>query len=340
MLLEILITAFNAVLPILLLILLGYLLKQSGFFTDDFVKLGHKLVFKVSLPVMLFMNIYKIESISTIPWDLVLFGLGVALVLYAIGYVVAVVTTKEPERRGVVLQCVFRSNFAIIGLPLAQILGGQEAVVAASVLLTFTIPLYNILAVTSLCIFVNAGEGKLATVKKVLRNIVRNPLIIASALALVCLLLRTAQTAIFGNVVFTISGNLEFLYIALGYLSDMTTPLSLLVLGGQFVFSAVKELRKEIIVSTVFRVVISPVIGIGAAWLFSTLGLLRCGVAEYPALLSLFGTPVAVSSAVMAAQMKNDAQLATQLVVWTSVCSIFTLFAMICAMMAFGLLPI
>ena len=144
MLLEILITALNAVLPILLLILLGYLLKQWNFITEDFVKLGNKLVFKVCLPVMLFINIYKIDSFANIPWDLVLFGLGVALVLFAIGWVVALFTTKEPTRRGVVLQCVFRSNFAIIGLPLAQILGGEEAVAAASVLLTFTIPLYNI----------------------------------------------------------------------------------------------------------------------------------------------------------------------------------------------------
>lgn len=340
MLLEILITALNAVLPILLLILLGYLLKQWNFITEDFVKLGNKLVFKVCLPVMLFINIYKIDSFANIPWDLVLFGLGVALVLFAIGWVVALFTTKEPTRRGVVLQCVFRSNFAIIGLPLAQILGGEEAVAAASVLLTFTIPLYNILAVTSLCVFVNTGEGKVSAVKSVLRNILRNPLIIASALALVCLLLRLLQTEAFGQPVFTLSGNLEFLYIALGYLSSATTPLSLIVLGGQFVFCAVKGLRKEILVSTIFRVVISPVIGIGAAWLLSTLGIVRCGAAEYPALLSLFGTPVAVSSAIMAAQMKNDGQLAAQLVVWTSVCSMITLFAMICAMMSIGLLPV
>lgn len=340
MLLEILITAFNAVLPILLLILLGYLLKQKGFFTDEFVKLGNKLVFKVCLPVMLFMNIYKIDSFANIPWDLVLFGLATSLVLFAIGVVVALVTTKEPSRRGVVLQCVFRSNFAIIGLPLAQILGGEEAVVAASVLLTFTIPLYNMLAVISLCVFVNNGQSKGETVKTVLRNILHNPLIIASALALMCLLLRLLQTEVLGQCVFTLSGNLEFLYIALGYLSNATTPLSLIVLGGQFVFSAVKGLRKEIIVSTLFRVVVCPVIGIGAAWLFSSLGVVRCGPAEYPALLSLFGTPVAVSSAIMATQMKNDGQLAAQLVVWTSVCSMFTLFAMICAMMSIGLLPI
>lgn len=340
MLIEILITALNAVLPILLLILLGYLLKQSGFLTEDFVKLGHKLVFRVCLPVMLFVNIYEIESFSNIPWDLVLYGVGVAVVLYGIGYVVAVTTTKVPERRGVVLQCVFRSNFAIIGLPLAQILGGAEAVAASAVLLAFAIPLFNILAVTSLSLFVGEGEGKGAGVKTVLRNIFHNPLIIASALAILCLLLRMAQTEIFGKTVFTISGNLEFLYIALGYLSKITTPLSLIVLGGQFVFSAVKGMRREIVVSTAFRVVVAPVIGVGGAYLLSSLGLLHCGPSEYPALISLFGTPVAVSSAVMAAQMKNDAQLATQLVVWTSVCSIFSLFALICAMMSLGLLLI
>ena len=55
-LMDILITAVNAVMPIILVILLGYLLKQSGFLSKDFVKTGNKLVFNVCLPCMLFIN--------------------------------------------------------------------------------------------------------------------------------------------------------------------------------------------------------------------------------------------------------------------------------------------
>jgi len=336
---EILLTAVNAVFPILLLILLGYILRQRGFLTGEFVKLGNKLVFKICLPMMLFINIYDIDGFASIRWDFVLFACGVCLLMVGIAFVVALLSTKDPRRRGVVMQCVFRSNFAIIGLPLAQILGGAEAVATAAVLLAFTIPLFNTFAVIALSIFLEEN-GRRPSARTVALNILKNPLIIASAAGLLSLLLRQIQTEIFGSPVFTLSGSLEFLYITMGYLKNVTTPLSLIVLGGQFTFTAVKGMRREIVIATFFRVVAAPVIGIGLTLLFNSLGILSCGVTEYPALVSLFGTPVAVSSAVMAGAMGNDEQLATQLVVWTSVCSMFTLFAIICVLMGMGLLPV
>ena len=113
----------------------------------------------------------------------------------------------------------------------------------------------------------------------------------------------------------------------------------MVVLGGQFQFSAVKALKKEIIVGTLWRIVIAPLIGIGGAVLLSRCtNWLSCGVNEYPALIALFGSPVAVSSAIMAREMHNDEQLATQLVVWTSIASIVTVFLTVCLMMSLGLL--
>jgi hypothetical protein len=60
----------------------------------------------------------------------------------------------------------------------------------------------------------------------------------------------------------------------------------------------------------------------------------------YPALIALFASPVAVSSAVMAGSMGGDEQLATQLVVWTSLFSILTIFAEVCILMSMGILAI
>ena len=124
-------------------------------------------------------------------------------------------------------------------------------------------------------------------------------------------------------------------------LSSLSTPLALLVLGAQFEFSAVKGLFKEIVVGTVSRVFIAPIVGIGlAVFLSSHTNWLSCGVNEYPSLVALYGSPMAVSAAVMAGQMHNDEQLATQLVVWTSISSIFTIFLTVCIMMPAGLLAV
>ena len=69
---DILITAVNAVMPIILVILLGYGLKRNGFLSKEFLKNGNKLMFNICLPCMLFINVYEIESFSSIQWDIVI----------------------------------------------------------------------------------------------------------------------------------------------------------------------------------------------------------------------------------------------------------------------------
>ena len=338
---TILLTAINAVCPIILLILLGYVLKNKKFITKEFVKVGNNLVFKVCLPCMLFVNVYKIESFSAVQWDIVGYAIAVILVIFVLGFFTAVLTTKVPERRGVIWQCTFRSNFAIIGLSLAEALGGSKATGVAAVVSAFTIPIFNIMGVIALTVFINKSGALSKSFKNIILNIVKNPLIIGVAVGLASLGIRTWQMNVFGELVFSFERDLKFLYTAVNNLKVLATPLALIVLGGQFEFSAVKGLLKDITVGTVWRIVITPLIGIGGAVLLSNYtNVLSCGVNEYPALIALFGSPVAVSSAVMAGAMNNDEQLAAQLVVWTSICSVVTVFVTACILMAAGLLPV
>ena len=337
----VLFTAINAVLPIILLIILGYILKEKKFLNENFVKVGNSLVFNVCLPAMLFVNVYDIEGLAVIRWDIVLYCVVAILLIFIVGFLAAIACTSVPERRGVILQCVFRSNFAIIGLPLAGALGGSEAMAIAAVISAFTIPVFNILAVISLSIFIEGADGEKASVKKILTNIIKNPLIIGVLLGLACVLIRTLQIEQFGYVAFSIKNQMKFLYVALSTLKSATSPLALIVLGAQFEFSAVKGLRKEIIIGVILRVLFAPALGLGLVILLSNCTTwIRCGVNEFPALIALFGSPVAVSSAVMARSMKNDEQLATQLVVWTSIASIFTIIAIVSVLMMFGYLRV
>ena len=335
---TILLTAVNAIVPIVLMIALGYFLRQKGMLGEGFLKNGNKLVFKLCLPSMLFVNVYNVPSLADIHWDVVLYGSVALCVIFLLGIGIAVITTPESKRRGVVLQCSFRSNFAIIGLPLAAALGGAEAEAVAAVMSSVTVPLINILAVISLSLFVQ--EGGKVSVKHILLDIVKNPLIQGVALGMLCMVLRWVQTVIWGGVVFALNRQTKFLYTVLTWLKNITTPLALLVLGGQFVFSAVRELKKEILISTLSRLLLAPAIGITGAYFMNLLGWVSCGTAEYPALVALFASPVAVSSAIMATEMKNDEQLATQLVVWTTLFSSVTIFLIVCILMALGLIAV
>ncbi len=338
---HILATAANAILPIILVILLGYILRQKNFLTDDFLKTGNKLVFKVCLPCMLFINVYDIDDFRTIHWDIVIYAVVMICVIFLLGLVTALATTKVPERRGVILQCTFRSNYAIIGLSLAGALGGEEAIAVGAVVSAFSIPVFNILAVIALSIFVGKRDSGKSGVGSMIKNIVTNPLIIGVVLGLVCVGIRGLETKLWGDVVFSLRVQMKFFYTVLNNLKAIASPFALIVLGGQFTFSAVKGLLKEIVVGTAWRIVLAPLLGIGGAMLLSACtSWFRCGVNEYPALIALFGSPVAVSSAIMAGSMGNDEQLATQLVVWTSLCSIVTVFLQVLILMSAGLLVV
>lgn len=338
---HIIYTAFNAIAPILLLIGLGYFLKQKGFLSKDFLRVGNNLVFRFCLPAMLFINVYDIDDLQHMNWNVVLYCVVITILIFLLGLMCAVMITKVPNRRGVLLQCAFRSNFAIIGLTLAAALGGAQAVANASIISAVTIPLYNVLAVISLTIFMHKSDSAASQIKSVVSNIAKNPLILGVLTGVLCVLIRHIQKLMFGEVIFSLKVQFKFLYTALNHLKSLTTPLALIVLGGQFEFSAVKELRVEILAGTLMRTVIAPVLGIGAAIVLSNhTGFFSCGADMYPALIALFGSPVAVSSAVMAGAMGNDEQLAGQLVVWTSIASIATIFLQVCLLMYFGLLVV
>lgn len=338
---HILETAFNAVFPVVLMTLLGYVLQRIGFLSKEFIRVGSKFSFKVLMPCLLFVNVYNIESFASIRWDVVIYCSIILVIIFFLGLLSAILTTKIPERRGVVLQATFRSNMAIMGLSLASVLGGPEAIATSSIVSAFTLPVMNVLAVIALTIFVKPDDTNRVSVGSILMGILKNPIIDGILVGMFFLLLRALQIRFFGRVVFALNDQLKCVYTALTNVKSMTSPFALMILGAQFDFSASKGMLREIIVGSVWRIILAPLLAIGTAVLLSNhIGILNFGVNEYPALLALFGTPAAVSSAIMAGQMKNDQQLGTQLVVWTSLCSIPTMFLLVCIMMAAGLLAV
>lgn len=332
--------SINAILPIVLLIFLGYVLKRKAFLDEGWFKKGNKLIFKVCLPCLLFINVYNIESFASINWSVVLYAELAIVVLFFLGLLLVKYTIADTKQKGVVLQCVFRSNFAIIGLPLAASLGGTDGVGIAAVLSAFSIPTFNILAVIALTIYRQGENNTRVSVKEILKKIVQNPLILGVACGLVVLGIRSViPNDAQGLPVFTLKGNLPFLFDFINSVAKICSPLALIVWGGLFEIEAIKDRIKPILVGTMVRVVAVPFLVLTAAILLSKFSnLFTFDKTVYPALIALFGSPVAVSSAIMAQEMDNDGILAGQLVVWTSIVSIATLFFFIFALKTIGLL--
>lgn len=325
---DIFLFAFNAITPIVLLILLGFGLKRIGFVSDDFLQTANKFVFNVSLPVLLFFNVYNIRNLGEIQWNTVIFALIVIVLLFTSGFVYSKLFIKDNRQKGVVWQSFYRSNFAIIGLPLSQALGGTEGIAIASILSAFSIPVFNALAVVSLSVYTSSDGKNKMSVKDIFLKIAKNPLIIGVFIGLVMLGIRQLiPVGTDGEYIFTIKNNLPFLYDATEMLSKIASPLALVVLGGRFRFDAIKGLKKQIIAGSFARIIFAPALGIALAVLLSNISeFFSFAPAHYAAFIALFGSPVAVSSAIMASQMDNDDQLANQILVWTSIASVLTVF--------------
>lgn len=325
--------SLNVVMPIILVVALGYVLKRKKFLSKDFLANANKLVFKVLLPVMLFVNVYNISGLNEIRWDICLYAVLGILGLFIIGLVVVLLFIKDPKQKGVILQCVFRSNYAIIGIPLAEMVFPNGGAAIASIVSAVSIPVFNILAVISLSVFIQDDKSVdlKAKIKDVLIKICKNPLIHGILLGILVLAIRELFIGL--DIEFRLSTNLEFLYKALTWLKNITTPLALIVLGGQFEFSAVKKLWKQIVLGTSIRTVIAPALGLVIAYFAFP----SFDGACFAALLALFGSPVAVSSAIMATQMNNDDELAGQLVVWTTLVSSITIFICITILKSIGI---
>ncbi len=326
--------AANAVLPIVLTIVLGYVLKRIKLLTKEFLDVGNKLTFKVLLPAMLFYNVYNIQSLRDVNFVFVAYGLVAVLIIAVVGVVLACLFTKDNAKRGALGQAMFRSNYAIIGLPLAESLFGAQGAAAAGVMSAFCVPLFNILGVTVLSIYNNDTNGGKVNIKKILLGIVKNPLILGTLAGIVVLGIR--ELFVMWDISFRLT-DIEFLYKTLANVKSICTPFALLVLGGRFEFSAVKRLWKEVVFGTVMRTVAVPVLGLGGALLIRQF--LYPGLAgeHFATYIGVFATPVAVASAIMAKEMKADDELAGQLVVWTSLVSTVTIFVYVTVLRMLGI---
>lgn len=313
---EDLIFVINAILPIILMIAVGYLLKRIGLLGDEIAKKLNTLVFRVFLPIMLFLNVYKIESFSQIDLVFVWYAIGVTVLLFLIGIPVMGFLFKENRQRSVMLQGIFRSNYALVGIPLAQSLFGEEGSIMAALLSAFIVPIFNILAVICLTIY-SAGDKK-PSLWGVIKGIAKNPLIQGIFCGFIALGIRAILVKT--GVDFRLS-DVTPVYKTLQNLSNIATPLSLLVLGARFEISAIPHLKKHIIIGVISRVVIVPFVGISLA-----LAMNRFNGAQFATFIACFCTPVAVSSVPMSQEMGADADLMGQIVIWTTLFSTFSIF--------------
>ena len=280
--LEILLYAGRAIMPLLLTMALGCWLRRSAHWNDDFYRQLNSFCFHVLLPVQLFLNVYAIEDLSVLNWRLLGFIVLCIVGAAGLGVAVAPLFARERAQRVVIAQATFRANQVIMGIPLASALGGQDALIFASLVTSVCVPVFNMLAVLMLTAY--STDGKSISWREEVRQIFRNPLI----------------------------------------------------LGARLRFDAVQGLWKKILAAVSMRLVVVPLIVLTLVLLLrEPLGLTTV---EMPTVVAIFCSPVAVTSAVMVQEIGGDEQLAQQVVAWSSVLSMGTIFCFAAALRAMGVM--
>jgi len=307
------IDSINIVLPIFLLIVLGFVLKKLKFGSEKFYEDAEKFVFNVALPVQLFLNVAFDSTLDGGSYGkLIIFCVIAVTAAFVLALIFVPLIIRDNAVRGSVIQNCFRSNFAILGIPLAGNIAGDTGKMLISILMPFVIIMYNVYTVIEMNIFAPSELKK--TPKQLLTSILKstftNPLIIAVVLALPMLFTGWRPSA-----------NFAFIEKTLDYVSDTTQALVLISLGAGFSFASLKGKIKYSLPTSFYKLVVLPVIAVVVA----RLGFGFSGV-ELALIFILFGTPSAVSSYIMAKNLKADADVASQILMITTMFSTITLF--------------
>ena len=302
----------NAVLPVFLMMAAGYLSRRLGVLKREDVAKYNRVAFLVFLPCLLFYNVYRSDLSSAVNPRLIAYAVLGVLVVFTAAYVLVQRLEPLDERRGVLIQGIFRSNYVILGLPIAQALLGEGELGAVSVLIAIVVPLFNVLAVFVLERF----RGGSVSPGQVALQVVKNPLVVSSALGVAALLVGLKLPGVVEKAVFG--------------LGAVATPLQLFLLGAFFRFEGLGRYVRALSAVTTVKLVVTPAIFLSLAAVLGFRGV------EFVALLGIFASPTAVNSFTMAQQMGGDAELAGDIVVSTSVFSAITMFLWIFAFKTLG----
>ena len=297
--------AFHAIVPLFLIIAVGYTVKHLGWIGPEEVRRFNKVTFYTFMPVMLFYNIYTSDFSQAVRLPYALFVVGAALGMVAVSFAVTLLAEKMPERRGVMIQAAFRSNFVLLGLPIAAELLPEGNLGVTALMVAIVVPIYNMMSVVVLEYF----RGGKPRAGEVLLAVVKNPLILGSVAGLLVQALHITLP--------------EVLVSFAGKMNSAATPLILLLLGASLETREIARYKKELLVCVGLRLVVFP----GALLTLSMLMGLRD--IEFVTVLAMTAAPTAVNSFNMSQLLGGDSQLAGSAVVVSTAASFFTLFVWI-----------
>ena len=313
---ENLIFSLNATIPVFLLMVLGLALRKIGWIDEAFASRMNKFVFRVPLPVLLFQDLATVDFYEM--WDgrFVLFCFAVTFLGIVIAGLLSLLL-KNRRIQGEFIQASYRSSAALLGIAFIQNIYGSAGI--APLMIIGSVPLYNIMAVAVLSFF-SPERKKLdaGTVKKTLKGIVTNPIIIGILIGMIWSLLRLPLPEIAAKTVSSIGAT--------------ATPLGLMAMGASFDFRKALGQKGPALAASFLKLIgfCAVFLPIAAAMGFRQEKLV--------AILIMLGSATTVSCYVMAKNMDHEGTLTSSVVMLTTLGSAFTVTAWLYILKSLGLI--
>lgn len=306
--------ALRVVAPMALLMGLGALIRGVKLVDRSTMRSMDKVCFRIFLPALLFKNIYETDLSSGFSWKEPAFILGCLLLIFCLSLIIVPRLIRDHNQAASVNQAIFRCNYILFGLAVAESIYGKGNAGTIALLGAIVVPALNVLAVVVLEM---NRAGKIHP-GKILLSVLKNPLIIATLLAL---LVKAADLSA-----------PDLLYSVVKDVGGLATPLSFLSLGVSLDLGELRSNRFPLLLGVAARLVLVPLIFLPLAVLCGFRGQSMC------AMMVFFAAPVAVSSYPMAVAMGADGQLSGQLVCCTTLLSVITIFCYTFLLNSFGFL--
>lgn len=298
-----LIFCLNATMPIFLIMVFGYFLRQVGLVDLDFAEKLNRFVFYAGIPILLFRDM-SASDFST-SWD----GKFVAFCFFATLGTIAIalllsIPLKDPGDRGEFTQGCFRSSITFIGVALMENLYGFAG--AAPLMLIGAVPLYNIGAVIILTVM-RPDHGKItgAMWRKTFLDVLKNPILIGIAVGLVWSVFHLPQPVIVEK--------------AINSFAATATPLGLLSMGATFDPKKATGKLGPALGGSAVKLLLFVAVFVPVAVALGFRG------DKLVSILTMLGASATVSGFVMARNMGYEGTLSSSIVMLTTFLSAFTL---------------
>ena len=310
--------SINVTLPIFLVMVVGWGLKQIGMLDDHFVNVANKFNFRVTLPCMLFYDIATVDIRQVFDLKFVLFCALVSTVCFWGIWGLTKLLVKDHSIRGAFVQASFRSSAAVMGLAFISNIYGSSPM--GPLMVIGAVPLYNVYSVIVLTFEAEGEDGKrdTAKIKQAFINIAKNPIILSILMGVVFAVLGVRLPVLATK---TISS-----------LAQLATPLALVVIGAGFEGRKAIAKIKPTIWAAAIKLVIQPLIFVPLA---ATMGFTG---EKMIAILIMLASPTTPSCFIMAKSMKNDSILTASVIVATTLFAAFTLTLWIYVLRVLGLI--